>query len=154
MGRSSELGAVSASLHPHARQRRICLCGQLLADELGRFVTLSVPRVEAPALSLLSPHPLRHPRHGSATESPPAGPAGRQGLAGQRLPLGRDGRGAGQAQRDRLPRRNQSNVRRMHTAVKLNGVVLGKSQDAQLVLLNMPGPPKNRQGDENCILPR
>lgn len=93
VGRSSALGAVSASLHPHARQRRICLCGQLLADELGRFVTLSVPRVEAPALSLLSPHPLRHPRHGSATESPPAGPAGRQGLAGQRLPLGRDGRG-------------------------------------------------------------
>ncbi|KAG8512398.1 Solute carrier family 12 member 7 [Galemys pyrenaicus] len=44
---------------------------------------------------------------------------------------------------------NQSNVRRMHTAVKLNGVVLSKSQDAQLVLLNMPGPPKNRQGDEN-----
>jgi hypothetical protein len=36
--------------------------------------------------------------------------------------------------------------------VKLNGVVLNKSQDAQLVLLNMPGPPKNRQGDENCIL--
>uniref|UniRef100_A0A8D0H6Y4 Uncharacterized protein n=1 Tax=Sphenodon punctatus TaxID=8508 RepID=A0A8D0H6Y4_SPHPU len=47
---------------------------------------------------------------------------------------------------------NQSNVRRMHTAVKLNGVVLNKSQHAQLVLLNMPGPPKNRQGDENCIL--
>ncbi|XP_048371175.1 solute carrier family 12 member 7 isoform X3 [Sphaerodactylus townsendi] len=47
---------------------------------------------------------------------------------------------------------NQSNVRRMHTAVKLNGVVLSKSQHAQLVLLNMPGPPKNRQGDENCIL--
>ncbi|XP_023590588.1 solute carrier family 12 member 7 [Trichechus manatus latirostris] len=47
--------------------------------------------------------------------------------------------------------RNQSNVRRMHTAVKLNGVVLSKSQDAQLVLLNMPGPPKNRQGDENYM---
>ncbi|KAM9693918.1 solute carrier family 12 member 7 [Trichechus inunguis] len=46
---------------------------------------------------------------------------------------------------------NQSNVRRMHTAVKLNGVVLSKSQDAQLVLLNMPGPPKNRQGDENYM---
>ncbi|XP_074185236.1 solute carrier family 12 member 7 isoform X6 [Rhinolophus sinicus] len=46
---------------------------------------------------------------------------------------------------------NQSNVRRMHTAVKLNGVVLSKSQDAQLVLLNMPGPPRNRQGDENYM---
>lgn len=51
-----------------------------------------------------------------------------------------------------LHARNQSNVRRMHTAVKLNGVVLNKSQHAQLVLLNMPGPPKNRKGDENCIL--
>lgn len=50
------------------------------------------------------------------------------------------------------PRRNQSNVRRMHTAVKLNGVVLSRSRGAQLVLLNMPGPPRNRQGDENCIL--
>nr|XP_012996308.1 solute carrier family 12 member 7 isoform X1 [Cavia porcellus] len=46
---------------------------------------------------------------------------------------------------------DQSNVRRMHTAVKLNGVVLAKSQDAQLVLLNMPGPPRNRQGDENYM---
>ncbi|NWZ66706.1 S12A7 protein, partial [Acrocephalus arundinaceus] len=46
---------------------------------------------------------------------------------------------------------NQSNVRRMHTAVKLNGVVLNKSQNAQLVLLNMPGPPKNRKGDENYM---
>ncbi len=40
----------------------------------------------------------------------------------------------------------------MHTAVKLNEVVVNKSQGAHLVLLNMPGPPKNRGGDENCIL--
>ncbi|XP_078395524.1 solute carrier family 12 member 7-like isoform X5 [Cetorhinus maximus] len=46
---------------------------------------------------------------------------------------------------------NQSNVRRMHTAVKLNEVVVNKSQDARLVLLNLPGPPKNRQGDENYM---
>ncbi|XP_046701995.1 solute carrier family 12 member 7 isoform X2 [Silurus meridionalis] len=46
---------------------------------------------------------------------------------------------------------NQLNVRRMHTAVKLNEVVLNKSQDAQLVLLNMPGPPKSRGGDENYM---
>ncbi|KTF84437.1 hypothetical protein cypCar_00033532, partial [Cyprinus carpio] len=47
---------------------------------------------------------------------------------------------------------NQSNVRCMHTAIKLNEVVANKSQGAHLVLLNMPGPPKNRGGDENCIL--
>ncbi|XP_053570333.1 solute carrier family 12 member 7 [Bombina bombina] len=46
---------------------------------------------------------------------------------------------------------NQSNVRRMHTAVKLNEVVRNRSQHAQLVLLNMPGPPKNRHGDENYM---
>ncbi|KAI4898138.1 hypothetical protein NFI96_015401 [Prochilodus magdalenae] len=46
---------------------------------------------------------------------------------------------------------NQSNVRRMHTAVKLNEVVVNKSQGAQLVLLNMPGPPKSQGGDENYM---
>ncbi|XP_075339875.1 solute carrier family 12 member 7-like isoform X2 [Odontesthes bonariensis] len=46
---------------------------------------------------------------------------------------------------------NQSNVRRMHTAVKLNEVVVKKSKDSQLVLLNMPGPPKNMKGDENYM---
>ncbi|KAM6900624.1 solute carrier family 12 member 7 [Xenentodon cancila] len=46
---------------------------------------------------------------------------------------------------------NQSNVRRMHTAVKLNEVVVNKSQGAHLVLLNMPGPPRNRGGDENYM---
>uniref|UniRef100_A0A8C5H776 Solute carrier family 12 member 7-like n=1 Tax=Gouania willdenowi TaxID=441366 RepID=A0A8C5H776_GOUWI len=46
---------------------------------------------------------------------------------------------------------NQSNVRRMHTAVKLNEVVVNKSQGAHLVLLNMPGPPRSRGGDENYM---
>ncbi|KAM9322821.1 solute carrier family 12 member 7-like isoform 1-T1 [Pholidichthys leucotaenia] len=46
---------------------------------------------------------------------------------------------------------SQSNVRRMHTAVKLNEVVVDKSQNSELVLLNMPGPPKNEKGDENYM---
>ncbi|XP_017292980.1 solute carrier family 12 member 6 isoform X1 [Kryptolebias marmoratus] len=46
---------------------------------------------------------------------------------------------------------DQSNVRRMHTAVKLNEVIVNKSHDARLVLLNMPGPPKNPEGDENYM---
>lgn len=48
--------------------------------------------------------------------------------------------------------RNQSNVRRMHHAQKLNEVIVKKSQDAKLVLLNMPGPPRNCTGEETCIL--
>uniref|UniRef100_A0A452SUR3 Solute carrier family 12 member 5 n=1 Tax=Ursus americanus TaxID=9643 RepID=A0A452SUR3_URSAM len=44
-----------------------------------------------------------------------------------------------------------SNVRRMHTAVRLNEVIVKKSRDAKLVLLNMPGPPRNRNGDENYM---
>uniref|UniRef100_A0AAR2KBV7 Solute carrier family 12 member 5a n=1 Tax=Pygocentrus nattereri TaxID=42514 RepID=A0AAR2KBV7_PYGNA len=46
---------------------------------------------------------------------------------------------------------NQSNVRRMHTALRLNGEIVKKSQEAKLVLLNMPGPPRNRTGDENYM---
>lgn len=40
----------------------------------------------------------------------------------------------------------------MHTALRLNEAIIKKSSEAKLVLLNMPGPPKNRTGDENCIL--
>uniref|UniRef100_A0A3B5KYL8 SLC12A transporter C-terminal domain-containing protein n=1 Tax=Xiphophorus couchianus TaxID=32473 RepID=A0A3B5KYL8_9TELE len=49
------------------------------------------------------------------------------------------------------PLRNQSNVRRMHTALRLNEVILKKSSEAKLVLLNMPGAPRNRTGDENYM---
>ncbi|RXN36171.1 solute carrier family 12 member 6 isoform X1 [Labeo rohita] len=50
-----------------------------------------------------------------------------------------------------IKNRDHSNVRRMHTAVKLNEVIVNKSHDARLVLLNMPGPPKNTDGDENYM---
>uniref|UniRef100_A0A8C6Q3K3 Solute carrier family 12 member 5b n=1 Tax=Nothobranchius furzeri TaxID=105023 RepID=A0A8C6Q3K3_NOTFU len=46
---------------------------------------------------------------------------------------------------------NQIDVRRMHTAMRLNEVITKKSKEAKLVLLNMPGPPKNRVGDENYM---
>ncbi|XP_014228975.1 solute carrier family 12 member 4 isoform X3 [Trichogramma pretiosum] len=36
----------------------------------------------------------------------------------------------------------EDNVRSMHTALKLNEVIVNKSHDAQLVILNLPGPPK------------
>uniref|UniRef100_A0A669DWW8 SLC12A transporter C-terminal domain-containing protein n=1 Tax=Oreochromis niloticus TaxID=8128 RepID=A0A669DWW8_ORENI len=48
-------------------------------------------------------------------------------------------------------RPDHSNVRRMHTAVKLNEVIVNRSHDARVVLLNMPGPPKNTEGDENYM---
>uniref|UniRef100_A0A8C6Q3X5 Solute carrier family 12 member 5b n=1 Tax=Nothobranchius furzeri TaxID=105023 RepID=A0A8C6Q3X5_NOTFU len=49
------------------------------------------------------------------------------------------------------PALNQIDVRRMHTAMRLNEVITKKSKEAKLVLLNMPGPPKNRVGDENYM---
>ena len=49
---------------------------------------------------------------------------------------------------------DKANVRRMHTAVKLNEVIVSKSHDAQLVIVNLPGPPKlqSAKNDSNCIL--
>ena len=38
----------------------------------------------------------------------------------------------------------------MHTAVKLNEVIVNKSHDAQLVILNLPGPPKDTSLDREC----
>ncbi|XP_065219429.1 solute carrier family 12 member 4 isoform X3 [Planococcus citri] len=38
---------------------------------------------------------------------------------------------------------DEGNVRRMHTAVKLNEVIRSKSSDAKLVIFNLPGPPKD-----------
>lgn len=40
-------------------------------------------------------------------------------------------------------RPDESNVKKMHTAVKLNEVIVNKSVDAQLVIMNLPGPPKD-----------
>ena len=40
----------------------------------------------------------------------------------------------------------------MHTAVRLNEVVRERSQDAQLIIINLPGPPKTEAGESNCIL--
>merc|ERR1719474_413990 len=42
------------------------------------------------------------------------------------------------------------NVRRMHTAVKLNEAIVAKSHDAKLVILNPPGPPKIVGKDKDC----
>ena len=40
----------------------------------------------------------------------------------------------------------------MHTAVRLNEVIIQKSHEAKLVILNLPAPPKNESGELNCIL--
>ncbi|KAG8200488.1 hypothetical protein JTE90_000568 [Oedothorax gibbosus] len=50
-----------------------------------------------------------------------------------------------------LAKPDEGNVRRMHTAVKLNEVIISKSQDAQLVVINLPGPPKMKLGEENYM---
>lgn len=46
-------------------------------------------------------------------------------------------------------------MRRMHTSIKLNEVIVKKSKNAQLVILNLPGPPRDTklERESNCILP-
>jgi potassium/chloride transporter 4/5/6 len=49
-----------------------------------------------------------------------------------------------------VPKRNDTNnVRRMHTAVRLNEVIVSKSHEAKLVILNLPSPPKTVGADRD-----
>ncbi|XP_029834473.3 solute carrier family 12 member 4 isoform X1 [Ixodes scapularis] len=48
-------------------------------------------------------------------------------------------------------RPDEANVRRMHTAVKLNEVIVNKSHDSKLVIINLPGPPRIQRGEENYM---
>jgi potassium/chloride transporter 4/5/6 len=45
---------------------------------------------------------------------------------------------------------DQDNVRRMHTAVKLNEVIVTKSHDAKLVIINLPSPPRSNQPESEA----
>lgn len=46
---------------------------------------------------------------------------------------------------------DKKNIRRMHTAVRLNEVIIEKSHEAQLVILNLPAPPKSEAGELNFM---
>lgn len=49
--------------------------------------------------------------------------------------------------------RDPANIRRMDTAVRLNELIVEHSHNAQLVMVNLPGPPDKAGGNEeqNCI---
>ena len=40
----------------------------------------------------------------------------------------------------------------MNTSVKLNELIVNKSHESALVIINLPGPPVKRETEENCIL--
>ena len=46
---------------------------------------------------------------------------------------------------------HEENLRRMNTSVKLNELIVEKSHDASLVIVNLPAPPKQQGQEENCI---
>ena len=43
-------------------------------------------------------------------------------------------------------------MRRMNTSVKLNELIVAKSHDSALVIVNLPTPPSKMEEQENCIL--
>ena len=46
---------------------------------------------------------------------------------------------------------HEENVRRMNTSVKLNELIVNKSRDARLVLLNLPAPPHHLEHEDNYM---
>ena len=46
---------------------------------------------------------------------------------------------------------HEENVRRMNTSVKLNELIVDKSRDARLVLLNLPAPPHHLEHEDNYM---
>ena len=49
--------------------------------------------------------------------------------------------------------RQRKNMRKMHTAVRLNQMIRERSDDTQLIVLNLPCVPNNTASQANCILP-
>lgn len=81
-----------------------------------------------------------------SVEAPPPSPTSSERVEQQHpIPVAK-------SKKETLQEPDVENVRRMHTAVKLNEVIMQRSHDAKLVVLNLPSPPKqNRQGGgSNC----
>jgi hypothetical protein len=81
-----------------------------------------------------------------SVEAPPVSPTSSERVDQQRpIP-------APKSKKETLQEPDVENVRRMHTAVKLNEVIVQRSHDAKLVVLNLPSPPKQTRlgGGSNC----
>lgn len=46
---------------------------------------------------------------------------------------------------------DRKKAKKMHTAVKLNKAIIEKSKESQLVVINLPQPPRKRLGVENYM---
>ncbi|KFD56445.1 hypothetical protein M514_02549 [Trichuris suis] len=56
-----------------------------------------------------------------------------------------------EAKKKRFARLDREKVRKMNTAMKLNEAIKEKSSDSQLIILNLPRPPKMRRGLPNYM---
>jgi len=89
-----------------------------------------------PTVSVDGPPPSPTPTPSDPTNHRRTADSSTTTSTGKSLKIGELGK------KDSLPGPDADNVRRMHTAVKLNEVIVQRSQDAQLVVLNLPAPPK------------
>lgn len=121
---------------PPARNSKVHFLERVLPEEAPIAPHISVDLVEEEASSRSPSQERKHPDHDHDQSAAGGGKEGKDGFK-KLLDIKPD----------------KANVRRMHTAVKLNEVIVSKSHDAQLVIVNLPGPPKlqSAKNDSNYM---
>ena len=108
-------------------------------------------KIAVPTVSVEAPPPSPTPSDQADHQCPPTSPTG-AAPTGLLEAAAATAKAKPSFKKDALLGPDADNVRRMHTAVKLNEVIVQRSHDAQLVVLNLPSPPKliRQSGGSNC----